>query len=239
MPPLNLQLTRLASGQNRDITSSYENVYNGVPLDPEKNRLSLDAEELDIGDRFDTKQADIHLQSSALTSSYEQLYDQDQSNVTQDITSDEGESREKSSDETKLKSPCATQASSTTHPGRQPFLPDHHGHLSAVSPTTCPVYITVEKDLDKLVDDSDIPESSSSREFKERSLSCEVNPNLEPHVDDVRMRHNSSPDMTGVGVDVVPQAFSRGTSLSQLSFFFNFHNFSVLSFSFLINLLLF
>lgn len=55
-------------------TSSYENVYDGIPLDPELNRMSLDASEMDVGDRFDTKQQDLHLQQAGKSSSFEDLY---------------------------------------------------------------------------------------------------------------------------------------------------------------------
>jgi hypothetical protein len=56
--PSNLQRT-----EGRHVISSYENVYDGVPLDPKINRMSGDASELDIGDRFDTKQTE-QLQTS-------------------------------------------------------------------------------------------------------------------------------------------------------------------------------
>lgn len=73
MPNLEHQVNKLAS-ESRNVFSSYENVYEGVPLDPKINRLSLDASELDVGDRFDTKQMDLHLRTNNRTSSYEQVY---------------------------------------------------------------------------------------------------------------------------------------------------------------------
>lgn len=54
--------------------SSYENVYDGVQLTPEVSKLAMNASDLDIGDRFDTKQLDLHLQPTGRSSSYEQLY---------------------------------------------------------------------------------------------------------------------------------------------------------------------
>ncbi|GAB1600877.1 titin-like [Argonauta hians] len=54
--------------------SSYENVYDGVQLTPEVSKIAANASELDIGDRFDTKQLDLHLQPTGRSSSYEQLY---------------------------------------------------------------------------------------------------------------------------------------------------------------------
>ncbi|XP_052685797.1 ankyrin-2-like isoform X40 [Crassostrea angulata] len=76
MPNLQHQVNKLTS-ESRNVFSSYENVYEGVPLDPKINRLSLDASELDVGDRFDTKQMDLHLRTNNRTSSYEQVYAKD------------------------------------------------------------------------------------------------------------------------------------------------------------------
>jgi hypothetical protein len=96
------------------IISSYENVYDGVPLDPKINRMSGDASELDIGDRFDTKQTE-QLQTSDRSSSYEKIYEQEGTEMI-------GESHHKTS------------------------------HLtSASSRHACPIYITVEEGLDKLL----------------------------------------------------------------------------------------
>ncbi|XP_069109668.1 uncharacterized protein [Argopecten irradians] len=85
MAPMAMQVQKLASSQNRYISSSYENVYDAVPLDPEKNRLSMDASELEIGDRFDTKQSPSHLQSTELASSYEQLYAKEEGKSEEDL----------------------------------------------------------------------------------------------------------------------------------------------------------
>jgi hypothetical protein len=73
IPGLQHQIDKLSS-ETKNVFSSYENVYEGVPLDPKINRLSLDASEMEIGDRFDTKQMDVHLQSDNRASSYEQVY---------------------------------------------------------------------------------------------------------------------------------------------------------------------
>ncbi|XP_078319339.1 uncharacterized protein LOC111122316 isoform X43 [Crassostrea virginica] len=73
LPNLRNQVDKLAK-ESKNVFSSYENVYEGVPLDPKINRLSLDASEIDVGDRFDTKQMDLHLHSDDRASSYEQVY---------------------------------------------------------------------------------------------------------------------------------------------------------------------
>ncbi|KAL4240426.1 hypothetical protein ACF0H5_001218 [Mactra antiquata] len=73
-PPQQIELEAVAAIERKKMVSSYENVYSGVPLEPTVNRMSMDASEMDIGDRFDTKQSDSKL-DSGLTSSYEKLYD--------------------------------------------------------------------------------------------------------------------------------------------------------------------
>lgn len=164
IPPLHQQVENLQRSEGKRITSSYENVYDGVGLDPKINRMSGDASQLDIGDRFDTKQAE-HLQASERSSSYEQIYDKE---------AVLGESIEKTS-----------------------------------SRHACPVYITVEEGLDKL--SSDEPKSDIHKDFKERSLSCETQ--LEVDQKDLRYRHNSSPDMSVFTLASYQNEFSRGSSL--------------------------
>ncbi|XP_052069477.1 ankyrin-2-like isoform X40 [Mytilus californianus] len=76
IPPIHQQMESLQRSEGRNVFSSYENVYDGVPLDPKINRMSGDASELDIGDRFDTKQNE-QLQASDRSSSYEKIYEQE------------------------------------------------------------------------------------------------------------------------------------------------------------------
>ncbi|VDI37341.1 Hypothetical predicted protein [Mytilus galloprovincialis] len=76
IPPIHQQMESLQRSEGRNVFSSYENVYDGVPLDPKINRMSADASELDIGDRFDTKQNE-QLQASDRSSSYEKIYEQE------------------------------------------------------------------------------------------------------------------------------------------------------------------
>ncbi|XP_063445931.1 uncharacterized protein LOC134725749 isoform X45 [Mytilus trossulus] len=76
IPPIHQQMESLQRSEGRNVFSSYENVYDGVPLDPKINRMSADASELDIGDRFDTKQNE-QLHASDRSSSYEKIYEQE------------------------------------------------------------------------------------------------------------------------------------------------------------------
>lgn len=92
LPNLRNQVDKLAK-ESKNVFSSYENVYEGVPLDPKINRLSLDASEIDVGDRFDTKQMDLHLHSDDRASSYEQVYAKGLAD--QSLHSDLGEKRKK------------------------------------------------------------------------------------------------------------------------------------------------
>lgn len=94
LPNLRNQVDKLAK-ESKNVFSSYENVYDGVPLDPKINRLSLDASEIDVGDRFDTKQMDLHLHSDDRASSYEQVYAKGLAD--QSLHSDLGEKRKKNS----------------------------------------------------------------------------------------------------------------------------------------------
>lgn len=187
-PPLPLQMERLTKEEGKRVISSYENVYEGVELDPQINRLSLDASELDIGDRFDTKQKETHLQTTELASSYEQLYENGQS------AKDVGEL-----------SPLTTGAfvQEVSSSSKALSVSNVNFTSSASKSHACQVYITVEEGLDKLACDQDgsggdifsSHHSHVKADFKERSHSYEMN--LEP-VEDVRIRHNSSPDMSGM-----------------------------------------
>ena len=197
MPPLHQQMESLQRGEGRYKTSSYENVYDGVPLDPKINRMSGDASELDIGDRFDTKQKE-QLEVSDRSSSYEKIYEKEAKEII-------GES-----DQTKT------------------------SHASFSSRHACPIYITVEEGLDKL--SAEEANSNIFKEFKERSLSCESQLEVD-HQEDLRYRHNSSPDMSVFTPSTYLNEFSRGrvTSLCtkcpsfQLSLCFNESSMCLLS----------
>lgn len=160
-------MENLQRAEGKTIISSYENVYDGVGLDPRINRMSGDASELDIGDRFDTKQAE-QLQASERSSSYEQIYDKEAESILGEST--------------------------------KPSLSSRHA---------CPIYITVEEGLDKL--SSEEPKSDIHKDFKERSLSCETQ--LEVDHQDLRYRHNSSPDMSVFTLASYQNQFSPGSSL--------------------------
>lgn len=62
----------------RTKTSSFENIYQETSLDAEVMPEKLSPEEIDIGDRFDTKHAEPHLKGSPekLSSSFENLYEE-------------------------------------------------------------------------------------------------------------------------------------------------------------------
>ncbi|KAK7506469.1 hypothetical protein BaRGS_00002581 [Batillaria attramentaria] len=60
--------------EGQPLSSSYENLYRGVSLEPEVPMEPLSAKDLDIGDRFDSRQTEPHLQGLGRTSSFEQLY---------------------------------------------------------------------------------------------------------------------------------------------------------------------
>lgn len=181
-PPMPMQLEVLAAQERKKMVSSYENVYTGVPLEPTVNRMSMDASELEIGDRFDTKQPDSKLQSG-LSSSYEKLYDK-----TEDQFDEEGECKSESD---ALSSAVVDVCSS-----KNTIIQSSHsstGHSS-------PVYITVESGLDKLAcSTSEIPSSFTAHTSRvkgepvERSLSCDTTDTL----DDGRTmsRPSSSPDV--------------------------------------------
>lgn len=171
MPPIHQQMENLQRTEGRHVISSYENVYDGVPLDPKINRMSGDASELDIGDRFDTKQTE-QLQASDRSSSYEKIYEQEATEII-------GESHQK-----------------TFH------------ITSASSRHACPIYITVEEGLDKLSGEE--TKTDFHKEFKERSLSCETQLEV-GQPEDLRYRHNSSPDMSVFTPSTYLSEFCRGS----------------------------
>lgn len=193
------QGTELLIGEERQrMMSSYENVYDGVQLDPELNRLSMDATQLDIGDPFDTKQPDTHLQPIGKTSSYEKLYEG--GGASEGGVVEEGESVTDVSHP-----PCAFVQAATYVSGYSPtsklqFNVSNVGFVSASNTHPCPVYITVDSGLDKLActsDDSIAYEGQGQllKEMKERSMSCEAT-GQQTTDDEQRARHFSTPDMT-------------------------------------------
>jgi hypothetical protein len=87
----------------------------------------------------------------------------------------------------------------------------HHktSHLtSASSRHACPIYITVEEGLDKLSGEE--TKTDFHKEFKERSLSCETQLEV-GQPEDLRYRHNSSPDMSVFTHSTYLNEFSRGS----------------------------
>ena len=56
------------------LSSSYENLYRGICTEPEVPLEPASAQDLDIGDRFDSRQTEPHLRSGGRTSSFEDLY---------------------------------------------------------------------------------------------------------------------------------------------------------------------
>lgn len=161
-PPQPLELESVAAVERKKMVSSYENVYTGVPLEPTVNRMSMDASEMDIGDRFDTKQSDSKLESG-LSSSYEKLYE------PAEKVDDEGESH--------IKSESMSCASAATGVSYNLMSAKHTTHPASVH--SDPVYITVESGLDKLAcstKDSGIGASSTRirADIVERSVSCDT-----------------------------------------------------------------
>lgn len=193
--PIELQSLH-AEEHKKAMTSSYENVYTGVPLEPEVNRMSVDASEIDIGDRFDTKQSESKLQSG-LSSSYEKLYEK-----AAELSEEEGECK---SESTPL-----TAASSAVIDVRSSFastvLPSH-----SVTSNSSPVYITVESGLDKLACSGDEPDIGLARisgsgghvghasrvkvDLSERSASCDTEDHLSEGPKPIS-RPVSSPDVS-------------------------------------------
>ena len=206
-PPQPMELEVLAAEERKKMVSSYENVYTGVPLEPTVNRMSMDASDMDIGDRFDTKQPDSKLQTG-LSSSYEKLYDK-----TEDKSEDEGECI---SESTKLSS------ASTVIDVRSSFASTiHSSHPSTAH--TSPVYITVESGLDKLACGTigttssfagDVSNSSRVKgDLSERSVSYDSTDTLDRNQESI-FRPVSSPDVFCPVETGFPHISSgRGTSL--------------------------
>jgi hypothetical protein len=55
-------------------SSSYENLYHGISTEPEAPFEPTSAHEMDIGDRFDSRHKEPHLQGVGRASSFEELY---------------------------------------------------------------------------------------------------------------------------------------------------------------------
>ena len=186
--PQTLELETQKSEERKKMVSSYEDVYTGVPLEPTVNRMSMDASEIDVGDRFDTKQSDSKLSAVGLSSSYEKLYEK------QDQSDDEGECK---SESTTLSSAsgfidvCSISQPSSIYPT---YTNNNHSY---------PVYITVESGLDKLSNSPDTADTFSEfigkgsrlkADVVERSMSCDADGG-----DEERRKHLfrpcSSPDV--------------------------------------------
>lgn len=60
--------------QGSGLSSSYENLYMGIATEADITEEPLSAKDLEIGDRFDTRQIEPHLQGMGRTSSFEELY---------------------------------------------------------------------------------------------------------------------------------------------------------------------
>lgn len=204
--PKPLELQELVAEQRRKaMVSSYENVYTGVELEPEKNRMSLDASEIDIGDRFDTKQSESKLHSG-ISSSYENIYDR-----PEEVSDDEGECKSEST--------TLAAASSAVIDARS-SLASSVLTSNTVTSNSSPVYITVESGLDKLACSSESPVggpsglygiggSYSSRvkiDFGERSASWDTDDLLSEGPKPIT-RPLSSPDVSkpvdsGIPIDL-------------------------------------
>ena len=252
LPPISAQMERLIKDDGKRVVSSYENVYDGVPLDPQVNRLSLDASELEIGDRFDTKQTDLHLQPDDRTSSYEKVYD------TQKEPVQLGESNAVSCTTASLSSALVNDLVISEAFSQSTFMsPAVISLIQTSSPSTshaCPIYVTVEEGLDKLVCDKDhleVVPSMLIRDLGERSLSCETHdPQHESTIESSRPRHTSTPDMSSLGLasskpfPLVSTVTDKGTSslcssLFKSSIFFclTCHRFLFLYFTSLISVI--
>jgi len=191
-PPQPMELEVLvAEERKRALVSSYENVYTGVPLEPSVNRMSMDASEMQIGDKFDTKQSDNKL-ASGLSSSYEKLYEK-----AADDDEAEGECKSESS-----ASVVVDVRASKAHVDSSSFSSSHNA----------PVYITVESGLDKLACGSETQTKQESlrmhhssvshasygtkvKDISTRSSSCDGAEGLDDDVDQL-MRPKSTPDLS-------------------------------------------
>lgn len=139
--------------------SSYENVYDGVQLTPDVNRLSMNASELDIGDHFDTKQLDMHLQPTGRSSSFEQLYQEETGERPTDeklaelstypVKPKEGEFNQ----QTMTTSSCLSSSSLVSKEqsaGEKGLNEKQHKRSVRFRSDHSPVHITVESGLDTL-----------------------------------------------------------------------------------------
>ena len=203
LPPQSLEIEKATKEHKKDMISSYENVYTGVPLDPSVNRMSMDASEMDIGDKFDTKQPETHHQPIGRSSSYEKVYQPEQ-----DVSDGEGECKSESTTASSLASGLFTASSVSS---------SHMSHIN--NGHTCPVYITVESGLDKLACDSQSNQSFSAYDGQgiklkldvvERSMSCETG-SLQEEKETKKLRHRSSPDMYSPTDDTFISPFDKGT----------------------------
>ena len=187
------------------MVSSYENVYTGADLDPTINRMSMDASEMDIGDRFDTKQPEIHHQQLGKSSSYEELYEGEKS--VEGVA--EGEFK---SESTSASSIASGQSTTVV----QSVVSSHY-----TNGRTCPVYITVESGLDKLACDSLSGQVFSAydgqgvklklHDVVERSMSCETDYLDDRTLESKKIRHRSSPDMYSPTDASTISPFEKGT----------------------------
>ena len=203
LPPQPLEIEKAKQDDKKDMVSSYENVYTGVPLDPTVNRMSMDASEMDIGDKFDTKQPESHHQPMGRSSSYEKVYQAEQG-----VLEGEGECKSESTTASSLASGPITASSVSS------------SHMSYVSNAhNCPVYITVESGLDKLACDSNSNQAFSAYDGQgvklkldvvERSMSCETG-SLQEEMEPKKLRHRSSPDMYSPIDDTLISPFDNGT----------------------------
>lgn len=203
-PPQPLEIEKVSSElKKRDMVSSYENVYTGVELDPTVNRMSMDASEIDIGDRFDTKQPDTHHQPLGKSSSYEKLYEPEKAE-----SDEEGECK---SESTSASSIASGQLTSVVQSVRSSHLTNSH---------TCPVYITVESGLDKLACDAQSKQGFSAYDGQgvklkldvvERSMSCESDSLDERGLEAKKLRHRSSPEMYSPTDATEISPFDKGT----------------------------
>lgn len=62
------------TAEAQPLSSSYENLYKGIPVEGQIPMEPVSAKDLDIGDRFDSRQTEPHLQGLGRRSSYEELY---------------------------------------------------------------------------------------------------------------------------------------------------------------------
>ena len=203
-PPPAEEIEVVAAQEQKKISSSYENVYTGVPLEPETNRMSMEVTEMDIGDRFDTKQQDTKLDAAGLSSSYERLYEKEKLSEASD---DEGECKSEATTVSSASAVADIQSSSTPLIVRSTHAASSH---------VCPVYITVESGLDKLACDAQGDAKSFSAydghgirvrsELAERSVSCDTETMDDPGGD--VFRPCSSPDVYSPAQEATPSLVS-------------------------------